>query len=128
MKWASSATEIVGCWPENSPVLYESIKAGRILDVPEQPTLSESTAGGLEPESVTLDVCSRVIDRSVLVSEEEILAAMQKVRSLRGWTIEGAAGVAVAAFLKHAEEYRSKTVVAIICGANVSEKVLRQLG
>ena len=84
MKWASSATEIVGCWPENSPVLYESIKAGRILDVPEQPTLSESTAGGLEPESVTLDVCSRVIDRSVLVSEEEFLRQCKKSARLGG--------------------------------------------
>ena len=38
--------EIIGCWPENSAVLYECLKAGRILDVPEKPTLSESTAGG----------------------------------------------------------------------------------
>lgn len=128
MKWASPATEIVGCWPQNSPVLYESIKAGRILDVPEQPTLSESTAGGLEQGSVTLDVCASVIDRSVLVSEKEILAAMQRVRALRGWTIEGAAGVAVAAFLKEASAYRGKNVVVVICGGNISEKVLQQLG
>jgi threonine dehydratase len=58
--------------------MYECMRAGRILDVPERPTLSESTAGGLEPESVTLDICRRVVDRSVLVSEEEILAAMQR--------------------------------------------------
>ncbi|HEY2496799.1 MAG TPA: threonine/serine dehydratase [Candidatus Angelobacter sp.] len=127
MKWASPETEIVGCWPENSRVLYESIRAGRILDVPEQPTLSESTAGALEPESVTLGVCACVVDRSVLVSEEEILDAMQKVRALKGWTIEGAAGVAVAAFLKEASNYPGKNVVVVICGANVSEKVLSRL-
>src|SRR5262249_46160012 len=46
MKHASPQTEIVGCWPENSRVLFESMKAGSIIDVPEQPTLSESTAGG----------------------------------------------------------------------------------
>ena len=128
LKWASPQTEVVGCWPENSPVLYESIKAGRILDVPEEPTLSESTAGGLEPGSVTLDICSRVIDRSVLVSEDEILEAMRKVRDLRGWVIEGAAGVAVAAFLKTAESYRGKRVAVVICGGNASEKVLARLG
>src|SRR5262249_28232377 len=80
LKASSPTTEIVGCWPENSRVLYESMKAGRILDVPEQPTLSESTAGGLEQDSVTLGVCKQVIDRSVLVSEAEILAAMRRVR------------------------------------------------
>ena len=128
IKSASPQTEVVGCWPENSLVLYESIKAGRILDVPEEPTLSESTAGGLEPGSVTLEVCSRVIDSSVLVSEAEILDAMRRVRALKGWVIEGAAAVAVAAFLKNAEHYRGKRVAVVICGGNVSEKVLSALG
>lgn len=128
IKSASPQTEVVGCWPENSLVLYESIKAGRILDVPEEPTLSESTAGGLEPGSVTLEVCSRVIDSSVLVSEAEILDAMRRIRALKGWIIEGAAAVAVAAFLKNAEHYRGKRVAVVICGGNVSEKVLSALG
>ena len=128
IKCASPQTEIVGCWPENSPVLYESIKAGRILEVAEQPTLSESTAGGLEPGSVTLEICSHVIDTSILVSETEILDAMRRVRSLKGWVIEGAAAVAVAAFMKNAESYSGKRVAVVICGANVSEKVLAALG
>ena len=128
IKCASPQTEVVGCWPENSPVLYESIKAGHILDIPEEPTLSESTAGGLEPGSVTLEICSQVIDSSVLASEAEILDAMRRVRTLKGWVIEGAAAVAVASFLKNAERYRGKRVAVVICGGNVSEKVLSVLG
>lgn len=128
MKHFLPQTKIVGCWPENSRVLYESIKAGRIIDVPEQPTLSESTAGGLEQGSVTLEVCRSVIDRSIMVSEDEILSAMRRVRDTRGWTIEGAAGVAVAAFLKEADRYQGKTVVVVICGGNLSAEVMRQLG
>jgi threonine dehydratase len=127
MKHAFPQSQIVGCWPENSPVLYESMRAGKIIDVPERPTLSESTAGGLEPGSVTLEICRGVIDRPVMVSEEEILAAMKRVRSTRGWLIEGAAAVAVAAFLKHAHEYAGKNVVAVICGGNLSPEVERQL-
>lgn len=127
LKCASAQTEVVGCWPKNSPVLYQSIKAGRILEVAEQPSLSESTAGGLEPGSVTLEICSQVIDASVLVSETEILDAMRKVRALKGWIIEGAAAVAVAAFLKTADQYKRKKVAIVICGANVSEKVLPML-
>ncbi|MFL6386490.1 MAG: threonine/serine dehydratase [Terriglobales bacterium] len=127
LKCASPHTEVVGCWPENSPVLYESIKAGCILDVAEKPTLSESTAGGLEPGCVTLEICAQVIDTSVLVSETEILDAMRKVRALKGWIIEGAAAVAVAAFLKNAARCNGKRVAVVICGANVSEKVLSAL-
>ena len=128
MKCASPQTEVVGCWPKNSPVLYESIQAGRILDVAEEATLSESTAGGLEPGSVTLGICSYVIDSSILVSETEILDAMRRVRAMKGWVIEGAAAVALAAFLKNTERYRGKRVAVVICGANVSEKVLSALG
>lgn len=128
IKLVSPRTQIIGCWPENSPVLYESMRAGKIIEVPERPTLSESTAGGLEPGAVTLEICRNVIDRPVMVSEEEILAAMKRVRAARGWLIEGAAGVAVAAFLKHAHEYAGKNVVAVICGGNLSPEIERQLG
>lgn len=127
MKSVSPQTEIVGCWPENSRVLYESMQAGRILEVPEQPTLSESTAGGLEPGSVTLDICRKVIDHSVFVTEEEILSAMQQVRAARGWLIEGAAAVAVAALSKETHRYQGKSVVVLICGGNLSPEVLRRL-
>jgi threonine dehydratase len=120
-KMISSRTEIVGCWPENSRVLYESLKAGKIIDFPEQPTLSESTAGGLEPESITLDICKHVIDRRVLVTEQEIAAAMSQVKRAKGWIIEGAAGVALAAFIKEAHRYQRGTVVIVICGGNVTQ-------
>src|SRR5271157_1163813 len=92
MKSVTPQTEIVGCWPENSRVMYECLRVGRVIYFPEQPTLSESTAGGVEPESITLELCQRVIDRGVLVSELEILDAMRWAYQ-RGWKIEGAAGV-----------------------------------
>ena len=125
----SPGTEIVGCWPENSPVLYECIRAGKIIDVPEQPTLSVSTAGGMEADSVTLQIAGEVIDRSVMVSEEEILDAARRVYREDDQLLEGAAAVAVAAFLKSAGDYAGKTVVIIICGGNadpVLEKSIKE--
>lgn len=41
--------------------------------------------------------------------------------------IEGAAAVAVAAYLKEAQRYRSKMVAIVICGRNVSPEVLARL-
>ena len=127
MKAVSPETEIVGCWPENSPVMHKCLRAGRIVDVEERPTLSESTAGGLEPGSVTFEVCRRAIDRSVLVSEDEILRAMRMVLETEHWVVEGAAGVAVAAFLKEAARWKGKNTVILICGRNVSAEVLGKL-
>jgi threonine dehydratase len=111
--------EVVACWPENSPALYECLRAGRIIEVPERPTLSVSTAGGIEPGAVTLGIARQVIDRSVLVTEAEILDAARRVYRDDGELIEGAAAVAVAAWLKSAGDHAGKTVVIVICGGNV---------
>jgi threonine dehydratase len=116
------AAEIIGCWPENSAVLYECIKAGRIFAARESATLSESTAGGLEPGSVTFDLCREVMHRGVLVTEEEILYAMRWCRA-QGWAVEGASGVALAAYFKEAARYAGKKAVVVVCGGNPSPAV-----
>lgn len=127
-KAVAPQTEIVGCWAANSPVLHECLRAGRVIDVAEQPTLSESTAGNLEPDSVTLDVCRGVIDRHVLVSEDEILHAMRLMTETEHWLIEGAAAVAVASYLQDSKRYEGRTVAIVLCGRNLSPAALQRLG
>jgi threonine dehydratase len=127
LKAVSRHTQVIGCWPENSPALCESLKQGRIVDVPERPTLSESTAGCVEPGAITFELGQQVIDRTIQVSEAEILAAMRQLLDDEGWLVEGAAGVALAGYLKYAEEFAGRTVVIVICGGNLSPGVLRQL-
>lgn len=118
LKSVSPDSEIVGCWPENSPVLYECLHAGKIIEVSEKPTLSVSTAGGMEPDSVTFAVAQQVIDRKVAVTEREILEAARRIFREDDQLVEGAAAVAVAAFLKSAGDYAGKSVVIVICGGN----------
>lgn len=115
----SPATQVVGCWPENSPALHECMRVGEIIAVPEKPTWSTSTAGGVEPGAITLEMCRRLIGRSILVSEAEILDAARRVYRDDAQLIEGAAAVAVAALLKSAADYAGKTVVIVVCGGNV---------
>lgn len=120
LKDMSPTTEIVGCWPENSPALHECMRAGKFLDeVTDKPTYSTSTAGGIEPGAITLEIARRVVDRSILVSETEILDATRRFFREEGQLIEGAAGVAVAAFLRNACDYAGKAVAIVICGGNV---------
>lgn len=113
---------VIGCWPENSAVLYESIKAGRIIEAPESATLSESTAGGIEPGSITFDLCREAMHHGVLVSEDEILRAM-RFGHAQGWAMEGAAGVALAAYFKEAARYAGLKSVVLICGGNPSPAI-----
>jgi len=118
LKEAKPTVEIVGCWPENSPVMWECMKAGEVVDVPESPTLSESTAGGLEPGSVTLEVCKSVVDRAVFVTENQIAESMKEMLESEHWLVEGAAAVAVAAQQQEKGKYKNAAI--ILCGRNVA--------
>ncbi|HKD84334.1 MAG TPA: threonine/serine dehydratase [Terriglobales bacterium] len=126
IKSVSPKTEVVACWPANAPAMYECLRAGKIIDVAEEPTLSQSTAGGVEPGSITFALCQSVIDRSVLVTEKEILEWMRWAHA-RGWAVEGAAAVAIAAFFKDAPQLSGKTAVIVSCGGNTSPEVMKKL-
>jgi len=127
LKKASPQTQVVGCWPRNSPALAECMRAGRIVDVPETPTLSVSTAGGLEEGAVTLPLCQRVVDGTVLVSEDEIWDSLCGLHRHDGQLVEGAAAVAVAAFRQVAGEYVGKTVAILLCGGNLDAKLAARI-
>ncbi|WP_284742271.1 threonine/serine dehydratase [Amycolatopsis sp. RTGN1] len=120
LKTLSPHTRVVGVWPAASTCLLDSLKAGHIIETPESPTLSDGSAGAVEPGSVTFPICQEVIDETVTVSEDEIARAMRKIAEGERWMIEGAAGVAVAGLVKTAERYRGKKVAIVLCGRNVT--------
>jgi threonine dehydratase len=120
LKQLSPHTKIIGVWPENSPCMLEAMRAGAIVDTVEYPTLSDATAGAVEAGSVTVPICSDIIDAAVTVTEAEIASAMRAVAQTERWMIEGAAGVAVAALMKSALAYTGRKVAAIVCGRNIA--------
>lgn len=105
LKKLSDKTQIIGCWPANATSMYTSLENGKIQEVAEQETLSDGTAGGVEPEAITFALCQQLIDQKVLVSEQEIKDAMRLIAHTDRWMIEGAAGVALAAALKLAPQW-----------------------
>lgn len=119
--------EVIGCSPSNSAAMHHSVRVGQIVDVISQPTLSDGTAGGLEPDAITFDLCRNVVDNYVLVSENEIREAMRLFIETHHLLIEGAAGVALAAFLKLKDRFSGGTVVIVICGANIGLKTLKRI-
>jgi threonine dehydratase len=119
--------EVIGCSPMNSPVMAKSIHAGRILEMESLPTLSDGTAGGIEKDAITFPLCQRLVDDYILVSEDEIRHAMRSFIETHHMLIEGAAGVPLAALLKMPERVQEKTVVIVLCGANLSLETLKTI-
>ena len=127
LKSVNSGVEIISCQPAASAVMTESLKAGEILDLPSEPTLSDGTAGGIEAGALTFDICRDVISRFVVVSEAQIAHAMREFIDSHHMLLEGAAGVAIAGFLAIASDYKGKNVVIVICGGNISRETLKKV-
>ncbi|MDA0679809.1 MAG: threonine/serine dehydratase [Proteobacteria bacterium] len=127
LKSVNPSVEVVSCQPTASPVMTESVKAGEILDLPSDATLSDGTAGGIEPGAITFEICRDVVSRYVLVSEEQIAHAMREFIDSHHMLLEGAAGVAIAGFLDVADKYKGNNVVIVICGGNISRETLKKV-
>lgn len=127
IKKLSPTSKVIGAQPKNSPVMAESIKVGRIIEMPSLPTLSDGSAGGIESDSITFEICQQYVDDYILVSEAEIKAGIKAILETQHQLIEGAAGVAVAALMQQAENFKGKNVVVILCGANISLDTLREV-
>jgi threonine dehydratase len=120
LKRLRPGARVVGCWPENAPALLRALEVGEIVEVAESATISDGTAGGVEPGAITFDLCRRVIDETALVGEEEIKAAVRLLAETERWMVEGAAGVALAGLLKQAARYHSQRVAVVVCGRNIA--------
>ena len=125
LKSIHPGVEIIGCSPKNSQVMIRSVDAGKILDLPSLPTISDGTAGGIEPGAVTFDLCRELIDDYETVTEDAIKKSLGEFLQTQHMLIEGAAAVALAAMIKRRDRLAGKTVVVIICGANISVETLR---
>ena len=115
---------IVGCLPAASPAMGAAVAAGRIVAAPLRPTLSDATAGGIEPGAITVAICAALIDEFVEIEEAEIAAAMRAALLEHSLAIEGAAALALAASLRERAGGRQLVVLG---GGNVGAQTLRNI-
>ena len=116
--------EIIGCQPVNSPEMYLSQLAGHVVMAPEElPTLSDGSAGPLEEDSITFGLCRSLVDRYILVTEDDIQKAIRDIFKNHEMVIEGAAGVAYAAALLDTKRKADEKVVVVLCGGNIDPVV-----
>jgi len=110
--------------PRNSEAMMASIAAGRIVETQHLPTLSDATAGGVEPGAITFDLCRDVVDRFLDVDEDAIRAALRLFIDAHHQLIEGAAAVAIAGLLADPAA-AGRSVAVVICGGNIGADRLK---
>ncbi len=128
IKHVKPSCKIIGCQPENSRVMYESVKSGKIrTDVIEETTWSEATAGALEEDTCTLPFVQQFVDEWVLLSESEIANAFNLLVEKEKIIVEGSAAMALAALIKTQDQYKNRRVCVLLCGRNISMDKIRKL-
>ena len=118
---------VIGCQPSNDAAMMRSVEAGKIIEIDALPTISEGSAGNIEPGSITFELCQRLVDEWVEVTESEIITAMREFMESQHQLLEGAAGVALAAFAKVASAYKRQRVAIVICGAKIGLDTLQDV-
>jgi threonine dehydratase len=119
--------EIIGCQPENSAVMFESIKTGKIVEMESKPTLSDASAGGIEKGAITFDICKKYVDGFILVTEEEIKEGIKLLIEKHNMLVEGTAALPAVSYLKSREKFNNKNVVLILSGARIGLDQLKEV-
>jgi threonine dehydratase len=115
-KSINPAVRIIGVEPTGAPTLYESLKTGEIVTLPEIKT----DAGTLAPRRtmpMNYEIIAATLDKIILVSDEEMREAAYMLWHQFGIAVElsGAATLSALMTARYAPG-PNETVVAVICG------------
>lgn len=119
MKAANPAIRVVGISMERGAAMYECLRAGKPIIVPELPTLADSLGGGIGMDNqYTFAMTRDLVDELVLVSETEIAQAIRHAYWQERQIIEGSGSVGIAALLAGKIDKPRRCMV-LISGQNI---------
>jgi threonine dehydratase len=126
IKGGKNHIEVVGVQSVASPVMCESIRRGRIVDVELEDSVAEGLHGGIEEGSVTFEMCKEYVDDFILVQEETIIEAIAHHLHLDHQVVEGAGAVGAAAILENPERFKGRNIGVVVSGGNIDGELLKR--
>jgi threonine dehydratase len=110
-------TRIIGIEPVGAPTLFESVKAGRVVEL-SGITTCVPTLAALKTEPINFEIVQRFVEDIVLVTDEEMRAAARWLWFEMGLAtdLSGAASLAAIRSGKFRPR-RGRKVCALVCGA-----------
>lgn len=123
-KSLNPAIRVIGVQAERAPAVYQSWKQGRLVETPDCDTFAEGLATRVAFE-LPFRILRRHLDDMVLVSEEEMKAAVVLLLETAHQLAEGAGAAATAAALKMRDQLAGKRVALMLSGGNITVERLR---
>ena len=119
VKSISPMVRVIGVTMEKGAAMYESIKAGKPVQVKEYPSLADSLGGGIGlSNQYTFSMVKALVDDIVLVSEAEIARGIHHAYWHEKQIIEGGAAVGIATLLA-GKIQSSGNMAIILSGCNI---------
>lgn len=127
IKTKKPSVEIIGVEPEHCPSFTAALEAGAPVSAPTKPTLADGLAvPSVGPRSFA--IARNLVDRVVLVNEEQIALAILRLAEMEKGVIEGAGATPLAAFLSgRLEDLHGKRIVLALCGGNIDPTILTRI-
>ncbi len=128
VKQIRPSVKIIGVEPEDADAMRRSLERGRRVKLDHVGIFADGVAVR-QVGRETLRLCRRWVDRIVIVTNDEICAAMKDVFEDRRLILEPAGALAIAGLKRHAAAagWRGKSLVAVASGANVNFDRLRHV-
>ena len=118
---------VIGVQSEASPVMYESLKAGKIVAVQMTDSIAEGLSGGIEKGSLTFKIAQEYVDKVLLIREETIRRAIFLLWDSEKQVVEGSGAAAIAPILENKRVFAGKTVVSVMTGGNIEAELFRSI-
>ena len=120
--------KIIGVEPKDSPTLYEALKNNRITVLEDVGRFADGVAVK-QVGKKTFEIASELVDEVVLVSNDEICAAIKDIYEDVRSVAEPAGALATAGVKKYINDNNLKDskIVSVISGANVNFDRLRYI-
>jgi threonine dehydratase len=120
--------KVIGVEPDEAPCMYEALKRGRRVKLKQVGIFADGVAvrqAGKEP----FRIAREYVDDIIIVSTDEICAAMKDIFDDCRAVVEPAGALAIAGMKKYVEQtgIQGKNLVAINSGANVNFDRLRHV-
>lgn len=130
LKLCNSKVNVIGVEPELANDAQQSIRAGRIVELPAE-QVSRTSADGLRTQSVgeiNFQHISQYVDNIITISEDEIRSAVRRLALDAKLIVEPSGAVTFAAFLFHADQLpaTAKNVI-VISGGNIAPELLAEI-
>lgn len=118
--------KIIGVEPVDADAMYQSLKAGHRVRLPQVGLFADGVAVR-EVGEETFRLCQQYVDDIILVETDDICAAIKDVFEDTRSIVEPAGALAIAAAKTYVEreQITGQTLIAIACGANMNFDRLR---